>query len=741
MTNKKHSFSYLAFLLMLASVLASGCSKNRSEKPRVLVFTKTAGFHHQSIPTGIKAIKKLGAEHGFEVDTTKNASRFTEDSLKNYSAVIFLNTTGNVLNYRQQNSFRRYIEAGGGYMGIHAASDTEYRWPWYGKLVGAYFKSHPQIQQAVLHVHKDPKFPVTDSLPSPWIRVDEWYNWIKPPKNVHVLVSIDESSYRTAPPKVYEKMKRTSNGRGHPLVWYHNYDGGRAFYMEMGHTSESYGEPDYLALLLSGIQYAIGNNGKLDYSQVATSKVPPEGAFTKKRLAGPIDEPTEITVLPDLSVLIDERKGGIEYYNSSTGKMTQVAHLDVYHRKHSTEGRPGHPEFGLIGIQKDPHFLQNHWIYVYYSVADTTVDRLSRFKFVNGDFKMNSQQIILNVQTTRGICCHTGGSIAFGPKGNLFLAVGGNTEPFDEVNPKTGKAYPVNSHGFAPLDTRPGHEAFDAERGPGNTNDLRGSVLRIHVNKDGSYSIPKGNLFPPGTPKTRPEIYTMGHRNDYRISVDQHTGYLYIGVVGPDAGSDSLATRGPRGYDEIVQARRAANYGWPYAFGANYPYHSYNYNTGEPGPAFSLAHPENNSRNNTGLTKLPPVTKPFIWYPYAKSTKFPILGAGGRTALPGPVYYIDDYPDSTRYPTYYNGKLFIYEYMRNWIMAVTMYQHGPKKGDLKRIEPFMPHQTFHSIIDMEAGPDGRLYLVEYGDNEGWFKENTNSGLYVIDYKAPKTDGK
>jgi glucose/arabinose dehydrogenase len=623
-------------------------------------------------------------------------------------------------------------------MGIHAASDTEYRWPWYGKLVGAYFKSHPHIQQAVLHVHKDANFPVTDTLPSPWIRTDEWYNFREPPKNVHVLVTIDESSYRTSPTSTDEKAKITSNGREHPLVWYHKYDGGRAFYMEMGHTKASYTEPNFLALLLSGIQYAIGKNKKLDYSKVATLKVPSENSFTIVKLAGPFNEPTEITVLPDLSILVDQRKGDIKYYNAATKKLTTVAHLDVYYKT----GKPNvNAENGLLGIQADPHYSSNHWIYVYYSPIDKSVDRLSRFKFHNGKFNTSSEQIILEVPTQRGICCHTGGSIAFGPKGNLYLSVGSNITPFDEVNPKTKKAYPINSHGFAPLDDRPGFEHYDARRGPGNTNDLRGKILRIKVNKDGSYSIPKGNLFPEGTSKTKPEIYVMGDRNPYRISVDQHTGYLYWGEVGPDAGADSLATRGPKGYDEINQARSAGNYGWPYFVGDNYPYHQYNYATGESGPLFNPAHPINNSRNNDGLKKLPPARPAFIWYPYRKSKIFPILGAGGRTAMAGPVYYVNDYPDSTRYPDYYNGKLFIYDFMRDWIMAVTMYQHGPRKGDLKRIEPFMPHQTFHAPMDMEVGPDGRLYLVEYGDNEGWFKENTNSGLYVIDYKAPKTDGK
>lgn len=704
------------FLLFILAILIAGCSKKREGNPRVLVFTKTAGFHHSSIPDGVKALQKMGKEHHFEVDTTSDASLFTEDSLKKYAAIIFLNTTGNVLNDFQQADFKRYIQAGGGYVGIHGASDCEYHWPWYGRLVGAYFESHPHQQKAKLIVHKDKNFPVTDSLPNPWIRKDEWYNFITPPKDVHVLVSIDEKSYEGG-----------KNGADHPMVWYHDFDGGRAFYMELGHTSESYAEPAFLKLLWAGIKYAIGNNEVLDYGKATALRVPDENRFSKKLLGGGLDEPTELTVLPDLSVLIAERKGGIKYYDAGSKEMKKVAQLDVYHHTLHTKGV--NVEMGLMGIQADPAYSKNHWVYAYYSPVDTSVDRLSRFKFQNGTFNLKSEQVILEVKTKREICCHTGGSIAFDADGNLYLSVGDNTTPFDEKDPQTGKSYPYNLHGYSPLDDRPGFEHYDDRRAAGNSNDLRGKILRIHVNEDGSYSIPKGNLFPEGTPKTRPEIYVMGDRNPYRISVDKHTGYLYWGEVGPDASKDSLETRGPKGYDEINQARKAGNFGWPYFVGNNYAYHEYNYATGVSGPAFDPNHLVNDSRNNTGIKNLPPAQPAFIWYPYDASPDFPIVGKGGRCAMAGPVYYVNDYPDSTRFPEYYNGKLFIYDWIRNWILAVTM----DKEGNLQTIEHFMPHTKFHNISDMEIGPDGRMYIVEYG--EGWFTKNANSGLSVISFNG------
>jgi uncharacterized protein len=217
-------------------------------KPKVLIFSKTAGFHHESIAVGIPAIIKLGNENNFDVDTTTNSAKFTTENLKQYAAVIFLSTTGDVLNDEQQKAFEQYIHSGGGFVGVHAATDTEYGWPWYGDLVGAYFKSHPKQQEATLHV-VDRKFIATRHLPEEWKRFDEWYNYKYIAKGLHVLITIDEKSYTGG-----------ENGDNHPMSWYHDYDGGRAFYTELGHTNESYADPLYLKHLLGGIQYAIGDH-------------------------------------------------------------------------------------------------------------------------------------------------------------------------------------------------------------------------------------------------------------------------------------------------------------------------------------------------------------------------------------------------------------------------------------------------------------------------------------------------
>ena len=211
---------------------------------RVLIFSKTAGFRHQSIPTGAKAIADLGTKHNFQTDHTEDAAAFTDDNLKRYAAVVFLSTTGDVLNDAQQAAFERYIKAGGGFAGVHAATDTEYDWPWYGKLVGAYFKSHPRNQTATVNV-VDRSHPSTKCLEPTWSRLDEWYDFRAEPTGVKVLATLDEKSYQGA-----------TMGGSHPIVWYHNYDGGRAWYTEMGHTHESFADPAYLGHLAGGIVWA-----------------------------------------------------------------------------------------------------------------------------------------------------------------------------------------------------------------------------------------------------------------------------------------------------------------------------------------------------------------------------------------------------------------------------------------------------------------------------------------------------
>ncbi len=627
-------------LLFLVAVLFSlglfSCN-HRQGKPRVLVFSGTAAE--------LSAAEHFGGPDWL-IDTTSDIHLFREDTLKSYSAIVFLHTPGDTLDNAGQIDLQRYIEAGGGYAGIRAGTASKYEWGWYRRLTG-----------------------------------------------------IDDSS---------------------TISHQQEYDGGRSWYLDSLPAGASYSDTAVLRPLVEGIRYAIGKNNNLNYASASTPRVPEEERFTKTQLVqGTFYEPTEMTILPNLDILVVQRRGEVMLYNHTTQQVKQAGFLDVYCKTQHTPGV--NAEEGVLGVQADPDFANNHFVYIYYSPIDSSVNRLSRFTLKGDSIDMKSEKTVLEVHAQREICCHTGGSIAFGPGNTLFVSTGDNSTPFDEPNT------PYPSHGYGPLDDRPGHLQYDSRRGAGNTNDLRGKILRIKMNPDGSYDIPEGNLFPKGEAKTRPEIYVMGDRNPYRIAVDKKNGYLYWGEVGPDANNDSLDSRGPKGYDEVNQARKAGFFGWPYFVGNDYAYRRHDYETNVNGAPFDPAHPVNESRNNTGLRDLPPTAPNFIWYPYGVSPEFPQLGSGGRCAMAGPVYYSDLYPDSTRLPDYYNGKFFMYEWIRGYFKVITM----KPNGDYDRMEPFMAHTKFNAPVDVEMGPDGKIYVLEYGN--GWFTKNADAGISRIDY--------
>jgi cytochrome c len=693
-------FLKTAFLLFFVNALFA------QSKLNVLVFSKTAAFRHQSIEAGKKALAKMAQEKGFGVSFTEDATQFNELNLKKYNTVVFLNTTGDVLDNEQQTYFERYIQAGGGYVGIHAATDTEYDWPWYNQLAGAWFLDHPSTPSNV----QKGKFIVamknhwaTKGMPDEFERTDEFYAFKDISPKINVVLKIDEKSYIGG-----------KNGDNHPMSWYQEFNGGRSFYTAMGHTDETYSEPLFLNHIWAGINYTAGGDAPkpLDYSKAK----PEENRFTKVVLEEKLDEPVELTLLDKDRVLFIQRKGEVRLYNNKTKTLKTIAKLPVSLKYVSKDGKESVAEDGLLGLNKDPKFAQNQWIYLFYSSTKGSYNVLSRFTMKGDELLLDSEKEMLKVETQREECCHTGGSIDWDKAGNLYLSTGDNTNPHA-------------SNGYSPSDERPGRSPWDAQKSSANTNDLRGKIIRIKPQPDGTYTIPEGNLFPKGTDKTRPEIYTMGHRNPYRISVDQKTGKLYWGDVGPDA-SKPDPNRGAAGTCEFGQASAAGNYGWPHFVGNNQPYNKFNFETKQSGDKWDVFKPMNNSPNNTGLIQLPPAQSAMIWYTYSKSDEFPLLGSGGCNPMAGPVYNKEMFATAPRaFPKYYDGKFFAYEWMRGWIMAVSF----DKDGNYASMERFMPSYKFSNPMDMEFAENGDLYMLEYGS--GWFTANDDARLIRIEYNG------
>ena len=457
-------------------------------------------------------------------------------------------------------------------------------------------------------------------------------------------------------------------------------------------------------------------------------------AFQKVTLNDRPGEPISLAVLPDLRVLHTARTGQVQINDPRTGLNPIAATVPVYQ----------HDEEGLQGIAIDPDFSRNHWVYLYYSPpGNTPVDdpatpgvnegdapttgtqadwdrfkgalRLSRFKLRGNTLDLDTEQKIIDVPVDRGICCHVGGQIAFDSKKNLYLSTGDDTNPFE-------------SDGYAPLDDRAGRNpAFDSRRSAGNTNDLRGKLLRIKVKPGGGYTVPRGNLFRPGTPKTKPEIFAMGLRNPFRFDVNPKTDQVYLADYSPDA-DEPNPSRGPDGQGRWMVFDKPANFGWPFCATPDLPYQDYDFATQTSAGPFNCAAPVNDSAHNTGLRVLPPVQRPQVNYGYGASDRFPELGTGGIGPMAGPAY---DYSKRNRsrikWPKQFDGKPLFYEWTRDYIKAFSL-DHD---NQVSKIEDVAPDIVFDNPMDMEFGPDGALYVLEYGT--GYFAELPEAQLARVDW--------
>ncbi|WP_326763840.1 ThuA domain-containing protein [Streptomyces sp. NBC_01591] len=692
-----------ALLLALTALPATAATTGKAPAFRALLFTRAVGYVHASIPAGIQMFKEEAAAGGFELVETADPAVFDTAKLEDFDVIVMLQNSGMVWDTdAQREAMQSYVRGGGGVVAIHNTLDMgiEETFPWWDEAIngGVHMPAHsPGVLQGTAKV-ADRVHPSTAGLPERWERPEEWYNFDRNPRgDVHVLVTADETTYNPG---------GSAMGADHPISWCRNTVGGKVWATAMGHDTASYSEAAFRTHVMGGVRWAAGNKPG-DCGGTVWS------GYEKVALDDNTADPMELDVAKDGRVFYVQRSGEVNIYDPATHATTTAGKLDVY-----TGG-----EDGLVGMELDPDFMKNHWIYLYYAPADATedVNRLSRFTVKGNTLDRASEKKLLDVPAYRDRTFpepgHTGGAVEFGPDRTLYLGVGDDTPP--NLDP--------NWQGYAPLDWREGKQMLDAARTAGSTNDLRGKILRIKPKNSGGYTIPEGNLFAPGTAKTRPEIYAMGFRNPFRFTVDPKTGYVHASDYGPDRGLPTT-DRGPEGLVEYNVIKKAGNFGWPFCHGNNQAYAPYNPDTKEVGPKFDCANPVNPSPNNTGLTELPPIQQPEIWYGYGASEEFPEVGSGGSAPMSGPVYHYDGKnPSTTKFPAYFEGASFFYEWSRNFVKEVRFDQDQK----LLKINDFLSTQKFNKPMDMTFGPDGSLYVLEWGSSFGG--GNNDSGLYRIDY--------
>ena len=721
--------------------------------PAILVVSSTPDFRHESIPAGNQAIRELGDEIAQEADTDVTVDLIdsgddgtpptefpTEVSeLLRYDVVVFNNsndanppqsTETVVLNDEQAAAFEQYIRSGGGFVGLHAVVDNQTDGSFFNSLMGTYFIDHPEVQEGEIHV-TDRTHPSTSHLPPEWTVESEWYNYTRNPRGeAHVLCTADESTYSETGYNGGEMP-----GNDHPITWCKNVASGRAWYTGLGHLPELFEDENFRQHLKGGIMWSAGY-----VDGDATGTVWEN--YTKVPLDTDTESPSMLDVASDGRVFYVDRGD----YNNDSVETVAVIEADGSETATTTalELEVYGTNNGLKGMALDPDFGENGWIYLYYAPPSDTIDgaynRLSRFTVDGNTIDLSSEVEMLQVPVQREVIGHYGGDIEFGPDGELYLTTGDATTAFE-------------SNGYTPIDEREGHATNDAQRTSANSATLGGSVLRILPNEDGSYDIPEGNLFPASEYAdeieqglVRPEIYAMGTRNPYRASVDPETGAFYWGDYGPDAGSWD-PERGPPGIVEFNRATEPGFYGWPYFVGPNIPYRDYDFGSGTESGVFDPANPTNDSPHNTGLTDLPAAREALIYFPYAWSSlldapdyaaeylpdEAPWPQLEGGSPMAGPLYRHGDGFDSDRaLPASFDGKFFIMERSKGWIKYVSF----DDDGNPMEIDPFLPETEFLAPMDLTVGPDGALYLAEWGS--GYEGPNGDSGIYRIEHRDVET---
>jgi glucose/arabinose dehydrogenase/type 1 glutamine amidotransferase len=772
-------------IALTTSLLAAFTTSAASAAPpagsaRVLVFHGPASAQDDAVGQATEAIARLGRQNQFAVDETEDPGAFTQENLALYQAVVFLSAEGATLDQAQEDAFRAYIQAGNGFVGIHDAARAQPGSEWFTGLVGSRPGSSPDnVQKAVVEV-SDHVNPAGKDLPLEWNRSDQWLNWeTNPVYKVHTVARVRERSYQPG---------SGANGWDHPISWCRDVDGGRSFYTGMGRTAGSYREPLFMRHLLGAIQWTTGMvradcQATIAANYKATRLTPPNQPGELDQ----IGEPHGLTITPDGKVFyigrggpmtggparitdwndpnIGRGFGTIHLWNPENGQVKRLATLDVFGNKGGGD-EFNKTEEGLVGITLDPDFMDNGWIYVYW-MPHRTIDRdrrvglrtISRFTFDRSadTLDLSSEKDLLQWEVGIDRCCHVGGGMVFDDSGNLFISTGdNNSSQCDGCAPA-----PSGYSGNNPVPEFKGTGQQDARRTAGNTNSLSGKILRIRPQPDGTYTVPSGNLFTgheEGGGKTRPEIYAMGVRNATRLAWDPVNKWLLAGWVGPDAGTPNT-TWGPAKYETAAVITKPSNRGWPYCMGDKQPYRDRNLpDITQPLDWYDCDHPVNNSPRNTGLVNLPKIQPNNIWYsPQGGGPVFtkgengiPIYdlahqtltqpffpGGGGQAIMPGPMYRFNDRITSAgQWPRYWDGKWFIGDESRPATrVAVTMdpktAPNGSPPTTADDLRQFIPSSVVGAWMDAKFGPDGALYVLDYGG--GFFNADQRSALWRITY--------
>lgn len=719
-------WSVLALVAGLLLLAPSAAPAHEGHGHVLLYNEAPAGpWHDAAIAEGTPKIKAALEAEGMTVTVASDSALFTDASLAQFDAIVAFQINGDPWSADEKAAMERWMQAGGGIAAIHNATDMRGNYPWWDDMVGALMPGHsaqdiPAVVRNEDVTHPSTKhFAGTDEV-TRWMRNDEWYNFNKNVRGTaHVLQSMDESTYNPG---------GNAQGYDHPITWCKPYDGGRFWSTALGHFPKNYDEPEFMKMIVGGVKYVAGLE-EGDCGGTVWSN------FERIPLDQNTSAPFAIDVADDGRVFYTELvRGQVRMYDPTSQEVTTVLTLPVY----------SGGEDGLLGIALDNDFVTNGHLYLYRSAAspdDTDpanfISTVSRFTMENGTIDAATEKVIIEIPARRlpDEPGHTGGGLDIDPDGNLFIGVG------DDVNPHSEP-----SGGYAPLSERPG-TFHDARETSANTNDLRGKILRITPKADpgapgagSSYTIPTGNLFDEAEDaddKTLPEIYAMGFRNPFRFSVDPETGWLSMADYSPDNGTDAPATRGPAGIAEWNLIKTAGNYGWPLCMGDNEPFRDVDYRTNPVtvGEFFDCDNPINDSIRNTGLTELPPARAADMWYGYQRSSVPDVINKGGGLApMGGPVYRYDaDLESDTKFPASYDGKPFFYEWARNKMYSIQLKDPaaGTEGDEVEKVNPFLPNIPFLAPIDSKFGPDGSMYVLDWGG--GFGRDNPNSGLYRIDY--------